>query len=86
MQSNQANDFASLLRHLTVPDNQVRQHAEQQYNTLLKEQSDTAAIGLLGVLSNASVEAHIRELSAVLLRRCLIDEEESTYFRLQNDR
>jgi hypothetical protein len=86
MQSISSHEFASLLRHLTVPDNQVRQQAEQQYNVFLKEQSDVATGGLLKVLSDSSIEVHIRQLAAVLLRRCLIDAEESIYFKISNER
>jgi hypothetical protein len=75
-------EFFVLLSQLTVVDNQLRSQAEQHYQTLLKDQGDQAILGLLAVLCSVQIENHIRQLAAVLLRRCLIDDEESIYFRL----
>jgi hypothetical protein len=79
-------EFHTLLTHLTVVDNQLRSQAEQGYQTLLKDQGDYAIQGLLAVLSSVQIESHIRQLAAVLLRRSLIDDEESIYFRLMANR
>ncbi len=79
-------EFYTLLTHFTVVDNQLRSQAEQGYQLLLKDQGDYAIQGLLSVLASIQVESHIRQLAAVLLRRSLIDEEESIYFRLMANR
>jgi hypothetical protein len=82
MALNQKISFQELLQHLISPNNQVRQDAEKYYNQLLLTSSDEAVIGLMQALSDTNFNFHLRQLAAVLLRRCLIDEEESYYFRV----
>lgn len=77
------NEFYNILRNLTVPDNVLRQAVEAQYQSILRETPDVTIVGLLSVLSSSSFEIFIRELAAVLLRRSLIDSEESIYFSLK---
>lgn len=78
--------YLILLQNLTVPDNQIRQNAEQSYNSFLQNQPDFAVFGLLKASGTPDFPVHIRQLSAVLLRRCLVDAEESVYFRLSPQR
>lgn len=75
-------EFFTLLPQFTVIDNQQRYAAETRYAALLRDQADYCVFGLLQVLAGSQVEAHIRQLAAVLLRRTLVDDEESIYFRL----
>ena len=75
-------EFFTLLPQFTVVDNQLRYAAETRYSALLRDQADYAVLGLLHVLGSNQIEGHIRQLAAVLLRRSLIDDEESIYFRL----
>ena len=75
--------FHFLLQQLIVPNNEVRQHAESQYNKCLVELADQTIVHLAQVVGNGNIEPHIRQLAAVLLRRSLVDAEESIYFKLQ---
>jgi hypothetical protein len=75
--------FIQLLQHLVDGNNQIRSEAERYYNNLLQTSCDDAIIGLMQSLSNPVVNIHLRQLAAVLLRRCLVDEEDSYYFKLQ---
>lgn len=64
-------EIVALLQTLTVGDNAVRQAAEHQYDQLKKgaETAPNLPLILLQVVNEASVELHIRQLAAVLLRR-----------------
>lgn len=75
--------FFDLLQHIISPNNQIRQDAEKYYNQALQSSPDEAIGSLMQVLSNSTGDFHLRQLAAVLLRRCLIDEEESYFFKLQ---
>ncbi len=82
MSSSGSHEFFSLLPQFTVIDNQLRYAAETRYSAVLRDQADYAVYGLLQVLAASHAEPHIRQLAAVLLRRSLIDDEESIYFRM----
>ncbi len=75
--------LADLLQHFTSPNNDIRHEAEKYYNSLLQTSPDEVVIGLMQIMANEQIPFHIRQLSAILLRRCLIDEEDSYYFKLQ---
>jgi hypothetical protein len=71
-------NFVLLLKQLTVPENLVRQAAETQYGTL-KSDANSIPFSLLAVTCDSSVETYVRQLSSVLLRRMLVEDENSIF-------
>lgn len=78
-------NFVNLLTQLTVADNASRQSAEAQYATL-KSDVNSIPFALLACGCDTSVDTHIRQLSIVLLRRLLIEEEESIFNRMNKNK
>lgn len=81
-----ASNLADLLQQLLLPNNIQRHAAEQQFHTLVREQCEATLIALFQVTNNPAVIVSLRKLAAVLLRRNLIDSEESAYFKLSPNR
>jgi len=88
--------FIALLDSLGQSDNNIRQLAEKQYQTILDDAYNTLSptssstslfllSSLLKVLSDSSISLHIRQLSTILLRRILTQEENSIYYKLDNN-
>lgn len=75
-------DFSSFLENLTTPNNAVRAAAESEYDRLKGDPSSRLPFLLLNCLQNASTKINIRVLSAVLLRRLLIQDEDSGYHKM----
>jgi hypothetical protein len=75
--------LTQLILLLSSSDNAARSAAEQQYAALKADPINRVALplNLLFVLGDANVAAGSRQLSAVLLRRLLV-EEESSYYHL----
>lgn len=84
-------DFVNFLTILSSSDNAQRFEAETKYKALCEERGDTLPLLLLQTAINVSngfsggqrqgtnTPQHIRKLSAVLLRRLLIEQDESAY-------
>ena len=75
-------DFSSFLENLTTPNNAVRAAAETEYDRLKGDRSSGLPFLLLSCLQNGSTKSNIRVLSAVLLRRVLIQDEDSGYHKM----
>ena len=78
-------NFALLLKQLTVADNFSRQSAEAQYS-ILKAEANVIPFSLLSVACDQTIEPHIRQLSAVLVRRLLVEDEESVFHRMNKQK
>jgi hypothetical protein len=78
--------FISLLEGLTTHDNNIRKESEKTYN-LCKEDTDKSILSLklLAVISNTNVIIHIRQLSIVLLRKLLIQDNDGIYYSMNNE-
>lgn len=81
--NNSPPSLLDLLQHVISPNNNIRHEAENYYTSLLQSSPDEVIIGLLQILANDQIVFHTRQLAAILLRRSLIDEEDSYYFKLQ---
>ena len=82
-------DFVNFLSALSSSDNSIRHAAEIKYKCLQDEKGDALPLLLLQTAIRHSSSAnetvipqHIRKLSAVLLRRLLIEQEESAYISM----
>jgi len=78
--------LVEVLNKLLLPDNVVRRNAEDSFNEMMKVNSEGTIITLFQVMIDSNVSPHIRKLSAVLLRRTLVDTEESAYFKLSQQK
>jgi hypothetical protein len=67
--------FITLLEALNIPDNEVRAAAEAEYERMKQTPSSRLPLLLLASLQHVAAARHIRVLSAVLLRRLLIQDE-----------
>jgi hypothetical protein len=74
--------IGELLHQLLQPDNAVRQAAEALFYRLIRDDCEPTIITLFQVVTSDQVDLGVRKLSAVLLRRNLVDNEESVYFKL----
>ena len=72
-------NFIALLEGLSSPDGTLRVSAEQHYEALKKESGDRLPMFLIETIPKFEIQVHLRKLSAVLLRRILIEQEESVY-------
>lgn len=78
--------LSEVLNKLLLPDNAVRHDAEQIFHGMMKESCEQTVIALFQIMANGQVHPAIRKLSAVLLRRNLVDTEDSVYFKLSQSR
>ena len=80
-------DFVNFLQQLTVADKSTRQAAEQRYEFLKAgEEAGVLPLLLLEVIGSGTVNMDYRQLAAVLLRRLLVEEENSFYFKMETER
>lgn len=79
-------EFVTLLENLTVINNNLRSSAERQYEMMKITPESFLPLKLLSVVVESSVSNNIRRLSAVLLRRIMIDDENSIYNQLDQER
>lgn len=79
------NAVVQILSHLIVGDNAVRANAESKYIEF-KQATNIFPFGLLSVASASHVEESLRQLSIVLLRRSIIEEQESLYNKMETAR
>lgn len=81
-------EFIQILSNLSSSDNPIRLSAEERYQSLQREGGDVLALLLLNTLSSSSISPpipdYIRKLSVILLRRLLIEQEESLYHHLSS--
>lgn len=82
-------EFIQFLEDLASSDNERRQIAEEKYLSLQNDSSDDLPLLLLNSMSNAllttfniSINVYTRKLAAVLLRRLLIEKDESFYLTM----
>lgn len=73
--------FVQLLEQLTVGDNAIRSASEKHYESM---KADAVVLpflplSLLEALADDTVAGHVRQLAAVLLRRLLVEQEDSVY-------
>jgi hypothetical protein len=77
-------EFIHILSILSSEDNQQRALAEERYKSLQNEGGDGLALLLLNTLSttNQTIPSYLRKLSIILLRRLLIEQDESVYHHM----
>jgi hypothetical protein len=78
--------FCSLLQQLSVPDNAVRNAAEQQYNALLANNPIDCLMWMLEIYNQPDVPSYLKQLSIVLFRRLTITPETSLLPSLNRDK
>ena len=80
--------FVQLLEQLTIADNAARSASEKRYEGMKADASilPFLPLYLLEALGDASVAGHVRQLAAVLLRRLLVEQEDSVYRSMDVDK
>ena len=80
--------FIQLLEQLTIADNAVRSASEKRYEGMKADASvlPFLPLYLLEALGDATVAGHVRQLAAVLLRRLLVEQEDSVYRSMDVDK
>ena len=75
-----------LLQNLVVGDNAVRTAAEHHYEMFKKSDQCTLLPGLLlQAIGEATLAMHLRQLSAVLLRRILVEDCDGIYQKMSSE-
>ena len=80
--------FVQLLEQLTIADNAIRSASEKHYEVMKADVSvlPFLPLSLLEALADTTVAAHVRQLAAVLLRRLLVEQEDSVYRSMDLDK